>query len=89
MCGHMSLTCCKRFRVTARSWAGTGHVAVLGLTHVGEGEGPCDLSQPIFDLLASGQLSGGDGWEGTPASGVLRESGLVLKTATTFRCRTF
>ena len=33
----------------------TGHVAVLGLMSVGEGEGPCDLSQPLFDLLASGK----------------------------------
>ena len=83
MCGQMSLTFCKRIRVMARSWARTGHVAVLGLRSLGEGEGPWDLSRPLFDLLASGRPSSGDGCEWTPTSGVLRESGLVLKTPTT------
>ena len=37
---------------------------------------------------ASGVV-GGDGWGGSPTSGVPRESEVSVKTATTFRCRTF
>ena len=69
MCGQMSLTFCKRIRVMARSWARTGHVAVLGPRSLGEGEGPWDLSRPLFDLLASSRPSSGDGCEWIPHLG--------------------
>ena len=90
MCGQMSPTFCKRIRVTARSWARTGHVAVLGPRSVGEGGGPCDLSQPLFDLLASGRPSGGGGWElsphleGAPGIGVSVKTDCYNDRSTTF-----
>ena len=54
MCGQMSLTFCKRIRVVAKSWAQTGHVAVLGLRSLraGEGEGPWDLSSRSGKLVS-------------------------------------
>ena len=36
---------------------------------IGEGEGPLDVPRPLFDLLASGRPSGGDGCEWTPPPG--------------------
>jgi hypothetical protein len=83
MCGPMSPTFCKRIRVTARSRARTGHVAVLGSRGVGEGRGPCDLSKPLFDSSASGRRSGGGGRELSPHLGGAPRIGVSVKTATT------